>query len=126
MTKSVVTTLESTSRCQESSYPIAMKDAAFAQRLYRALDGEGVEVSIDEKDFQIGDSIPEKIGDAIERSDFVIAILSSASVKSNWVLTELRLAITKQVETQRKSILPVKIEGCAVPSFLKDKLYADF
>jgi hypothetical protein len=102
------------------------KDKSFAQKLYAALSAEGIEVSIDDKDFQIGDSLPDKIGTAIDTSDFVIAILSSSSVKSNWVLTELKLAITKEVEKQKKSILPIKIQECDVPNFLKDKIYADF
>src|ERR1041385_4460865 len=96
------------------------KDRPFTKQLQGLLDKEVIEVCIDEKDFRIGDSILERIGSAIDTSDFVIAILSSTSVKSPWVLTELKLAITKEIEEQRISVLPVRIDNCVIPNFLKD------
>jgi len=102
------------------------KDRPFARQLQKYLEAEGITVCIDDKDFNVGESIPEKIGNAINTSDFVIPILSATSVKSSWVLIELKLAITKEVEQQKVSVLPVKIQDCVVPNFLKDKIYSDF
>lgn len=102
------------------------KDKPFATRLERALNIEGVAVWLDEKRLNVGDSIIQKLGTAINDSDFVVAVLSSASVKSSWVLKELSLAMTREQIEQKACVLPVKIDDCEVPSFLKDKLYADF
>jgi len=102
------------------------KDKFFARKLAEALTRYGVTVWIDEAELRIGDSLIEKISDAIEDSDFVAAVLSHNSVNSNWVQKELRLATTKEIGGKCVVVLPVLIDRCEIPAFLQDKLYADF
>jgi|SRR5882724_10208387 len=101
-------------------------DGEFAKKLEESLSLEGIEVWLDERKLRVGDSIIKELGAAIEGADFVVAVLSRASVHSVWVEKELALAMTREQEEKTKVVLPVKIDDCVVPSFLRDKLYADF
>ena len=102
------------------------KDKGFTRRLAEALREAGVSVWIDEAEFRVGDSLLEKIGDAIEKNDYVGLILSANSVRSRWVLQEAKLAMTKELRGKSVVVLPILIEDCAIPPFLYDKIYADF
>jgi hypothetical protein len=102
------------------------KDREFAEKLEKNLSQEGVDVWLDKKKLLVGDSIIEKIETAINKSDYIIAVLSNVSVRSNWVKKELYWAIMKEQELDAKLVLPVKIEECDIPGFLKDKHYTDF
>ena len=48
-----------------------------------------------------GDSRTQKIGEAIDRTDFVAAVLSHNSVGSEWVQRELQVAVVRQYSTVR-------------------------
>lgn len=85
----------------------------------------GITVWIDEAEIDVGESLIAKISGAIEHTDFVAAIISHNSVSSGWVLKELNLAMTKEIEGRRVVVLPVLIDDCVIPFFLRDKLYAD-
>jgi hypothetical protein len=101
-------------------------DKPFARRLEASLRLAGVDVWLDEKKLLVGDSIIKELGNAIDESDFVVAVLSNNSVRSVWVEKELALAMTHEQERKAKVVLPIKIDNCVVPTFLRDKLYADF
>lgn len=102
------------------------KDKFFARKLAETLSSYGVQVWIDEAEIKVGDSLVDKVSSAIDKADFVAAILSHNSVRSDWVKKELRLAMTQEIDGQRVKVLPVLVERCEVPEFLADKLYADF
>lgn len=102
------------------------KDKAFARKLAGMLSENGVEVWIDEAELKVGDSLTQKIGSAIESTDFLAVVLSHSSVNSPWVQKELALAMQKELAKRRVTVLPILKEACEIPSFLKDKLYADF
>lgn len=102
------------------------KDKFFARKLAETLSSYDVRVWIDEAELKIGDSLVGKISTAIDKADFVAAILSHNSVRSNWVTKELQLAMTQEIEGRRVKVLPILIERCEIPEFLSDKVYADF
>lgn len=102
------------------------KDKFFARKLAEELSKFGIKVWIDEAEMKVGDSLIDKISHAIDKSDYVAAILSNNSVQSNWVKKELHIAMTREIEGRNLTILPILIEQCLIPSFLQDKLYADF
>lgn len=102
------------------------RDKPFVRQLGERLRREGIKVWIDEAEINVGDSLIRKISGALERNDFVVAIISPNSIGSNWVLKELSLAMTKEIAGGNVVVLPLLIELCEVPDFLKDKLYADF
>lgn len=101
-------------------------DKPFVRKLAKRLDQEGVKVWIDEAQINIGDSLIQKISEGIEYADYVAAVISAKSVKSEWVRKELHLAMTKEIKGKKIVVLPLLVEHCDLPDFLKDKLYADF
>jgi len=102
------------------------KDKPFVRRLAAALEERGFRCWIDESEIRFGDSLVRKVSDAIERIDFVVAVISRNSVDSNWVRQELDRAMTKEIANRRVVVIPVVTDRCDIPFFLRNKLYADF
>jgi hypothetical protein len=102
------------------------KDKAFTRKLAEKLRELGVRVWIDEAEINIGDSLQSKIAEAIEEPDYVAAVISHNSVQSSWVQRELQMAMSRELEDRAVRVLPILIEPCELPPFLRDKLYADF
>lgn len=101
-------------------------DSSFTRKLADRLVKAGVFVWLDMRELRVGDSLIERISKAIDRVDYVGAVLSRLSVKSPWVKKELQIAITKEIEGKRVTVLPLLIDDCEIPSYLSDKMYADF
>jgi len=99
------------------------EDKEFARALYEGLRRRGVQPWIDDEGLLVGDSLAEKIGEAIGDNDFVIALLSKASAASSWCQKELSIALTDGINRRRVKILPVRLDDARVPSFLADTKY---
>ena len=102
------------------------KDRGFASKLATDLKSGGLNVWFDQWELKVGDSLIGKIGAAIKAQDFLIAILSKASVESAWVMKELSTGLIKELEERRVVVLPVVTEDCDIPTLLSDKVHADF
>lgn len=102
------------------------EDKFFARKLAEKLNEFGVDVWIDEAELKVGDSLIQKISEAIEKAEYVAAVLSHNSVSSTWVQKELAMAMTQEIAGKRVKVLPILLEKCEIPKFLKDKVYADF
>ncbi len=102
------------------------KDKKFVRKLAERLTESGAIIWLDEVELLIGDSIINKISEAIHEVDYVAAIISENSISSSWVKKELSLAITKEIKQDSVVVLPVVIDDCELPHTLSDKLYADF
>jgi len=83
-------------------------------------------VWMDRWELKVGDSLTEKVEDALTASSAVILIVSKNSVNSRWCRRELNAAMVREIEEKRSLILPCRIDDCEMPLFLRDKLYADF
>ena len=101
------------------------RDRAAVQSLSHFLQGNGIEVWLDERDLRIGESIATTVSAAVVASDFVIAALSQNSIASSWVQHELQVALTEQLKAKVTKILPVKLDRCQVPAYLIGYLSAD-
>lgn len=105
----------------------AHADSLFVDELVRKLKAHGVNVWIDKWEVRVGDSIVEKINHGIGAADYLLIVISQASVKSRWVAEELNAGIIKNVEDSKGAfILPVLIERVELPPLLKHRRYADF
>ena len=102
------------------------KDKAFTRKLAERLVQANVKVWLDEAELNIGDSLLTRISSAIEATDFVAVVISHSSVQSTWVQSELKMAMSKELADRKVVVLPIVIEPCELPMFLRDKLYADF
>jgi TIR domain len=102
------------------------RDRAFCERLALDLTRVGVPVWYDDWELKVGDSLRRKISDGIESRDHLAVVLSDASVKSDWVQVELNAALDRELKERKVIVLPLLIQDCDIPAFLRDKKYADF
>lgn len=101
-------------------------DKAFANLLYADLKQAGCVPWLDEWNIVGGQSIPAEIEKGIDESDFLLILLSKHSVKSNWVRAEWESAIWDENKDRQVRVIPILIEECTIPRFLKFKKYIDF
>lgn len=83
-------------------------------------------VWIDRWELKAGDSIINKVQEAVEGSSALLIMLSKASVESEWCKKELTAGLFRELDEKRVVVIPVLLEDCKIPLFLKDKMYADF
>jgi len=98
-------------------------DKTVARALARALETAGARVWIDEGELRAGDSIIEVIATAIVDVDFVVAIVSKASVESRWCTKELALALTQGLGREGVRLLPLRLGDVDMPASLTDVYY---
>jgi hypothetical protein len=102
------------------------QDKTFVRRLGADLAAAGARPWIDEAEIKVGDSLIAKVAAAIDKMNFFAIVLSPRSVESSWVQQELEQALTTQLAERRILVLPVLLEQCDIPPFLRGKKYADF
>jgi hypothetical protein len=102
------------------------EDKDFVDELGANLFKNQVHVWMDRWELKVGDSLTRKIQDAIQGADAMIVVLSNTSVESEWCKRELTAGLVRELEEKRVVVLPAIIDDCAIPLFLKDKIYADF
>ena len=104
----------------------SQEDKMFVLRLSNALMEAGIETWVDEFELRVGDNLIEKINQGIQKCDFIIAVLSPNFINSQWTRLELNAFVAREVSENVSTIIPVLIEDCNIPVFLRDKMYADF
>jgi hypothetical protein len=102
------------------------QDKNFVDQLAAQLVRNRVYVWLDRWELHVGDSITSRIEQAITTASALLVILSKASVESAWIKREINSGLVRELEERRVVVLPVLVEDCAIPLFLRDKLYADF
>jgi TIR domain len=102
------------------------EDKDFVDHLAIALVKEKTNVWVDRWELRVGDSLIERIQDAIKEADALVVVLSKASVESPWCKKELSAGLIRELEERRVVVLPVVVDDCEIPLFLRDKMYADF
>lgn len=104
----------------------AHEDSDFVDDLAANLFKSRVPVWVDRWELKIGDSILRKIESAIRDADALLVVLSKASVESEWCKKELTAGLVRELEAKSVFVLPIVVDDCDIPLFLKDKLHADF
>ena len=102
------------------------KDKAFVDRLAMQLVRRNVNVWLDRWELAVGDSLVERIQEAVDGASALLVILSKASVASEWCKKELSAGLLRELEEKRVVVMPVMLEDCDVPVFARGKLFADF
>jgi hypothetical protein len=106
------------------SYSHADRD--FVDRLAAHLVKAKAHVWVDRWELRVGDSLIAKIQEAIQTASALVVILSQASLKSEWCKKELNAGLVRELEEKRVIVLPLLLEHCEMPLFLREKMYADF
>ena len=97
------------------------KDKPLAEKLGNFLILNNIDVWYDSWEMFAGDSITDKISDAIDNSDIFIILLSKHSTISKWVKEELRIAINRRITDDNFKIIPIQIDDNIItPAFLRD------
>jgi TPR repeat protein len=108
----------------------AHEDRAIAHEVGFHLQRRGCKVWIDAGELRAGDSLVQRLAEAIVEVDYVIPIVSEHSVRSSWCSKELSWAMTDEVNGLGnrfgvRRILPLRVGDVAMPLELRDKLYRE-
>lgn len=106
------------------SYSHADKD--FVDKLAMQLVARKVNVWLDRWEMHVGESLIDKIQQAVTDASALLVILSPDSVDSEWCKKELNSGLIRELEERRVVILPILARECKIPLFLREKMYADF
>lgn len=101
-------------------------DDHFVEQLSSDLAILGHKPWTDDKQILPGDSILSTIEKGLTESRYCIVVLSNKSMSSKWVETEWKERYWDSLNKQKIKIIPVLIEHCDIPSFLRGLKYADF
>jgi predicted ATPase len=90
------------------------------------LEGSGLRVCIDYRDFEIG--VPSLINmeRAVENSRHTLIVLTPAWIGSEWTEFESLLVSTADPAGRRRKLLPVMLKPCKLPPHIAMLTYADF
>ncbi len=102
------------------------EDAGFVDKLAAHLIKAKAHVWVDRWELSVGDSLVRRIEEEIEKATALVVVLSRASVESEWCRKELTAGLVRELEERKVLVLPLLVEDCQVPLFLRDKKYADF
>ncbi|MFA5763064.1 MAG: toll/interleukin-1 receptor domain-containing protein [Bacilli bacterium] len=100
-------------------------DEEIVNKLAINLVARHAHVWIDKWELNVGDSIIQRVQEAIKDAGALLVILSKTSVESEWCKKELSAGLMRELEERRVVVLPVLVENCNIPIFLKEKVYAD-
>jgi hypothetical protein len=85
------------------------QDEDFAMRLHADLQGKGVRCWFAPHDISGGKKIHQQIDEAIRVYDKLLLILSSESMRSNWVRTEIANARKRELKENRRMLFPIRL-----------------
>lgn len=102
----------------------AHEDVDLARSIQERLETARFKVWIDEGALRAGDSLIESIATAIHEMEFVVALITDASVDSRWCQHEIRLAMTSGLNREGVKVLPVRVGDVPIPAELEDTFCA--
>jgi hypothetical protein len=92
-------------RYQTCFLSYSSKDRDFAQRVYTSLSDAGVRVFWDRFEVVPGEYLDDQISEAIAEHDRLLVVLSTDSLKSDWVKREIVLGWSRK----RESLVPIRL-----------------
>ena len=107
------------------SMPIFISYKHVAETLAANLVHEKHHVWIDTWELNAGDSLIERIQDALGDADAILVLLSENSIRSEWCKKELRSGLIRELEEKSVLVIPIVLDDCEIPLFLKEKLWID-
>jgi hypothetical protein len=102
------------------------QDKDFVDKLAIQLVNQNVHVWVDRWELSVGDSLIDKIQNAVDGASALLVVLSPESVESEWCKRELSAGLLRELEEKRVVVMPVLLRDCNIPIFARGKFYADF
>lgn len=84
-------------------------DEEFARRLHGRMQQDGLRVWFASEDMKAGAKIHEQIDQAIRVHDKLVLVLSEQSIRSEWVITEIRKARKAELRDERRKLFPIRL-----------------
>lgn len=103
----------------------ASEDKTFVERLDASIRADGFETWLDAHQLVPGDDLPGRISEALAQAGAFVVVISSASLSSDWLPYELRLATNRMIHGELR-VIPVRLEPIEMPPEVRSLLYADF
>jgi CheY-like chemotaxis protein len=85
------------------------QDEEFVRVLYSRLKSEGLQLWYAAEHMRPGRKLYDEIQGAVRIYDKLLIVLSTASMDSEWVTTEIRSAIDEENRTGRRKLFPVRL-----------------
>ena len=85
------------------------KDEEFARRLYSRMRDEKLRVWFAPEDIKGGEKLHEQIERAIQVHDRLLIVLSEESMRSEWVITEIKRARRTEIREKRRKLFPIRL-----------------
>ncbi|HEX6901986.1 MAG TPA: toll/interleukin-1 receptor domain-containing protein [Thermoanaerobaculia bacterium] len=101
-------------------------DRGFVRLFSAALNKRGIDVWLDEHEFDIGEKLADRIDWAINNCGYVVIVISDSSIASAWVRYELELVLVREQTEQRTCLIPVLLQGERIPASIQGRIIADF
>lgn len=95
------------------------RDKQVARRLGAQLKLVGADVWFDEWEIRAGDSIPGKVGEALDAWDTFILIWSEHASLSEWVKAEVETALTRAIRDKSLRVIPIVLDDSPLPALLQ-------
>ncbi len=96
------------------------------QYLLPRLEGAGLRVCIDRRDFEIGTPTLVNMERAVDRSRHTLLVLTPAWVESEWADLESLLGGTGDPAGRRRKLFPIMLKECTPSSRISILTWADF
>jgi hypothetical protein len=104
----------------------ASADKVVVRQVGAALAPYVPDLWLDERELLPGDSLWGGIASAVTAADRVLVFVSGASSASRWVSRELNAFLAREDTADAPLVIPVILEGAAIPPFLADRVYVQF
>jgi hypothetical protein len=100
-------------------------DKSVAAEIASYLGKEGARLWLDDWELKPGDSIVERVNEALETSAYLVVLLSPSSVSSPWVKQEWNAALARELNERRVTVLPVLVQDCVLPGVFQNLVVLD-
>jgi hypothetical protein len=102
------------------------EDRDAAHQITTALAKAGLEPWLDVQELRSGDELLRTIAEVLAESEYFALVLTRRAQIKPWVLTEMRMALTSEIENGRPKVLVLRLDDCELPIELRHKVYLDF
>ncbi len=94
-------------------------DKAKAEKLADRLSNDGLEVWLDKRIIKGGENIHERVIQGVQSSHFLVQMLSTNGLGSEWAKAEREIILSEDVNNRQKRFIPLLIAECKIPVELR-------
>lgn len=101
------------------------RDKPAALQLANTLNFCAVDVWLDDWELEVGQSLTDELGRAMDESRFIAILITANYNKTVWTKTEYKKALSREQKEGRTVLLPLIVGEAEIPDFIEDKIYID-